>query len=89
MKHLTLSVRGLVQGVCFRDRTLEKAKDLGLKGFVCNEPDGSVRIEVEGGESHLQSLVEWAHQGPNEARVDQVVVEEGECLGYTDFIIES
>ncbi len=39
-----IKVTGRVQGVFFRASTKEKAEELGINGWVRNEPDGSVLI---------------------------------------------
>jgi acylphosphatase len=88
MKHVALIVSGKVQGVCFRARTREKALELGISGFVRNEPDGTVRIEVEGDKNALQTLIDWAHVGPEGAEVKTINVEEGELQDFTDFVIQ-
>ena len=67
-----IRVRGKVQGVGFRRATQEQARKLGVWGFVRNESDGSVYMEVEGPPSVLNSFIQWCHQGPTFARVDQV-----------------
>ena len=84
-KHLSIRVTGKVQGVFFRASTQEEAQRLGLGGWVRNEADGSVRIEAEGDEDALDRLVAWCKHGPKQARVADVVVEEGEVEGYSDF----
>ena len=58
----------------FRASTKEKADELGVTGFVRNEADGSVFIAAQGEESKLQQLLDWAHEGPKEARVDKVEI---------------
>jgi hypothetical protein len=42
------TVYGRVQGVSFRYYTQQKARQLGLTGWVANHPDGSVRLVAEG-----------------------------------------
>jgi acylphosphatase len=87
-RNFKLTVKGKVQGVFYRQNTLEKAKQLGLKGFVRNEPDGDVYIEAEGSVELLDALVSWCREGPPRAQVEQVDVREGEVKGFTDFIIK-
>ncbi len=87
-KHLSIRVTGKVQGVFFRTSTREEAQRLGLCGWVRNEADGSVRMEAEGDEEALDQLVAWCQQGPKQARVADVVVEEGELEGYLDFEVQ-
>lgn len=67
-----MRVRGKVQGVFFRKSTEEKAKELGLKGWVRNESDGSVYLEAQGPEEEVRSLISWCHDGPPQAEVTQV-----------------
>ena len=42
------SIEGQVQGVGFRYRARYAAQSLGLTGWVENEDDGSVTLEVQG-----------------------------------------
>ena len=65
---------GLVQCVLFRKSTLQQAHDLNLRGWVRNEPDGSVCGEAAGPTEHVQRLRDYLHIGPREARVDNVDV---------------
>ena len=66
-------VRGVVQDVSFRYFVVQKARDLGLTGYVGNLPDGhSVEVVAEGSREGLEALVRHLHQGPPEARVKQV-----------------
>ncbi len=81
-------VRGKVQGVYYRASTAEKANELGLKGFVRNERDGSVYIEAEGPEHTLDELVSWCKHGPPAARVDDCMVSEGPVKDFSDFKIQ-
>jgi acylphosphatase len=87
VKHFSLRVSGKVQGVFFRASTKEKAIELSLKGFVRNEPDGSVYIEAEGDENNLTLFKEWCSQGPRSARVDHLDIQEGDYKGFLDFKI--
>ncbi|WP_229367774.1 acylphosphatase [Telluribacter humicola] len=84
-KHLNITVQGRVQGVWFRASAEEKALELGLKGFVLNQPNGDVYMEAEGTEEALEQLLYWCHKGPMLARVDHVEVEDGEVQGFTEF----
>lgn len=86
MKRVSILVKGKVQGVFYRASTVTKAQQLGVKGFVRNEPDGSVYIEAEGNEEKLNELIAWCRVGPPRARVDEVLVETYSTLGsFTDF----
>lgn len=87
MNHLNITVRGHVQGVSFRASTTEQAERLGLQGWVCNQPDGSVYLEAEGEEDALEALLDWLHQGPPAAEVSRVDSESGMVAGFTGFHI--
>ncbi len=67
-----IKVSGRVQGVFFRVSTKDKAEELGIKGWVKNEPDGSVLIEAQGDIESLKFFEEWCHKGPLMAKVVQV-----------------
>lgn len=72
-----LIVRGRVQGVGYRMSMLYSANNLGLKGWVRNRRDGSVEAMAQGPDADVQKFIEWAHRGPDLARVDSVDVLEG------------
>ena len=64
-----LMISGRVQGVCFRYYCREQAEQLGLKGFVRNDADGSVEAVAEGEEESIKSFVVWCRRGPPSAMV--------------------
>jgi acylphosphatase len=67
-------VRGRVQGVFFRVETRDRARSLGLEGWVSNEPDGSVEAVFEGAPDRIDSMLEWCRRGPRGAEVEEVEV---------------
>ena len=87
MKHINIKVIGKVQGVFFRASTKAVADQMGVKGKVKNEKDGSVLIEAEASATILDMFVEWCHKGPEKSNVEQVIVEEGELQDYTNFVV--
>lgn len=87
-KHVTIKVSGRVQGVFFRASTKSKADELGIKGLVRNEPDGSVYIEAEGHESNLKSFLDWCQYGPPRAQVSGCDVKEAALKNFTTFKID-
>ena len=89
MKHTRLRIHGRVHGVFFRDSAFKKAHELGLVGFVRNDLDGSVYIEIEGEEEPLGEFVNWCKDGPPMAEVKEVEVEEdSELRNFKDFRID-
>ncbi len=69
-------VYGKVQGVYFRANAQEKARSLGLTGWIRNVEDGSVEFEVQGSEDTIRQFLKWAEEGPPAARVDNIHIEE-------------
>lgn len=84
-RHYKITVSGRVQGVFYRASTKQMADLLGLKGFVRNQPEGTVYIEVEGHEDVLIKFIDWCHHGPDRAEVTHVSVNEGELAGFELF----
>lgn len=80
-KRLEARIEGRVQGVCFRHYTRKRAQELGLHGWVRNERDGSVSVTAEGPQQSLEGLLEFLHQGPQGARVEQVSAQWGQYTG--------
>ena len=68
-------VFGHVQGVFFRQWTLNQARALGVSGWVRNCPDGTVEAHVNGEEPAVARMIAAMHQGPSQARVEDVMVE--------------
>ncbi len=81
------AVRGRVQGVFFRDSTVRLAHELGLRGWVRNEEDGSVRVHAEGAEEAVAALVEFLGEGPPQAQVDDLEVEPVKVEGHEQFAV--
>lgn len=80
-------VSGEVQGVFFRDSTVERASELGVLGWVRNEEGGDVLVHAEGDAGAVEALLEFLHQGPPDARVAGVEVEEVKPEGHEQFAV--
>lgn len=87
MKAVQVRVTGRVQGVSFRWYAQEQARELGVVGWVRNEPDGSVLLHAEGEGEAVDALVTWCHEGPGMARVRDVAVHEAAPVAATSFSI--
>ena len=69
---LRATVRGHVQGVFFRAFVRDAAERLDLRGFVRNEPDGTVYVVATGPRPKLDELLGLLWRGPERARVEAV-----------------
>jgi acylphosphatase len=74
-KRVRIFVTGKVQGVFFRQTLKVMAKKNDIFGWVKNLKDGRVESILEGDEEKISRLVEWAHGGPANARVENVEVQ--------------
>ena len=80
-------VHGSVQGVFFRVETRERARSLGLAGWVRNAGNGTVEAAFEGDDERVESMVDWCRRGPAGARVEEVEVTWVEPAGEDGFSI--
>ncbi len=87
MKAVQIIVRGKVQGVGFRYYTQKKALEFDVKGFVKNQPDGSVYIEAEGKSIDLETFVDWCRKGPMWSKVREFTISDIPVSGLTIFEI--
>lgn len=60
-RHIVFS--GYVQGVGFRYRAYHAAQSLGLTGWVRNEWDGTVEMEVQGEPASINKMIVMINQG--------------------------
>jgi len=81
-------ISGKVQGVFFRDNTRNKARLLGLFGWIRNLPDGRVEAVFEGEKEKIEEILKWLREGPEMADVDGLSVEWQDYKGeFTNFEI--
>lgn len=80
-------IYGHVQGVGFRFTTVQLAKDLGVKGIVRNENDGSVYVEALAGPETMDEFISELAKGPSpSANVEKVVIKYDSTIeDYTSF----
>jgi acylphosphatase len=72
-KHLF--IMGQVQGVNYRYSMQLQAKELGVKGWCRNLPDGSVEAVLQGTPQQLEQMLTWCHQGPIQAKVSDIAIQ--------------
>ncbi|MFP4018990.1 MAG: acylphosphatase [Bacteroidales bacterium] len=85
---ITLTIKGRVQNVGFRFSALRKAEELDINGYVKNQIDGTVYIEAEGEPEKLNKFINWCHEGPPAANVQQVNKQEIGTKDYKGFVIK-
>ena len=86
MKRVIIIVKGRVQRVGYRDLVADCATDLGVVGFVENQPDGTVKIFAEGEEEILEEFVRKAQLDDDPLiRIMQVDVEYEKATGEFEF----
>jgi acylphosphatase len=78
-------VRGLVQGVFFRDTCRREARARGVNGWVRNLRDGSVEAVFEGTADSVEAMIAWSDRGPDLAEITGVEVTEEAPQGETQF----
>ncbi|MCJ8312463.1 MAG: acylphosphatase [Saccharospirillaceae bacterium] len=76
MKNIQVIISGKVQGVWFRQSTMECALSLGLVGYAHNLSNATVKVQACGKQKDINSLIEFLRQGPDLARVDNIVVQD-------------
>lgn len=72
-----LVIRGRVQGVYFRGSMRQRARQLGVTGWVRNRNDGTVEAMVQADSEAVATIIEWARRGPSAANVTDLKSEDG------------
>jgi acylphosphatase len=68
-------VSGRVQGVFYRATVAERARNLGLRGYARNLPDGRVEVLACGDAKVVDEFVKWLWTGSAASKVTAVDVE--------------
>ncbi len=77
-------VFGRVQGVWYRGSTRDRARQLGLSGWVRNREDGSVEAVACGAPESIEAFKSWLQEGPSAARVDRVEESDATDIPFDD-----
>jgi acylphosphatase len=80
-------VAGRVQGVGFRFFAERTARELGVRGWVRNLPDGRVESLAEGEEETVSRYLSRLREGPAMSRVTDVRIEDAAWTGFESFEI--
>ncbi|MCC3860461.1 acylphosphatase [Pseudemcibacter aquimaris] len=71
-KAARLVIYGRVQGVFFRDWTVDTASRLGLDGWVRNRSDGTVEAMLVGQEELVEKMIKECRTGPRMSKVENI-----------------
>ncbi len=77
-----------MQGVYYRAYTRDRAKSLGINGWVRNIPGGGVEAVLEGERRQVGELLKAMKSGPSGSVVLGMELSEIEAKGYNDFEIK-
>lgn len=69
-------ISGKVQGVWYRASAQDEAISRGITGWARNLPDGRVEVIACGDKGPLMEFYEWLKEGPPQALVAEVTMEE-------------
>ncbi|MBV6631950.1 MAG: acylphosphatase [Alphaproteobacteria bacterium] len=86
IKTVRVSIYGRVQGVGYRAWTEQRARQLGIDGWVRNRLDGSVEAVFSAEPSKVQRMMDDCANGPRVAQVDRLI-EQAEPEQVTGFRI--
>jgi acylphosphatase len=67
-------VGGRVQGVFYRATAAQRARELGIRGYAKNLPDGRVEVLAVGDAQVVQIFIEWLWTGSSASKVTSVEV---------------
>ncbi len=85
-KRAVVMFTGHVQGVGFRMTAVHQSSGLGVHGFVRNEPDGSVTLDVEGPPRDVAELLQRIETAMSE-KIDTFTVDDREPIGRTGGLV--
>lgn len=72
MNEVLIQIKGLVQGVFYRAYIKKRANELGLTGWIKNNPDGTVTVCAEGEKEKLEQFIEYCKTGSNSSKVENI-----------------
>ena len=65
-------VGGRVQGVFYRATAAQRARELGIRGYAKNLPDGRVEVLAVGDAEVVRAFIEWLWTGSSASKVISV-----------------
>jgi acylphosphatase len=65
-------VGGRVQGVFYRATVAQRAREVGIRGYAKNLPDGRVEVLAVGEAEVVQAFIDWLWIGSSASKVTSV-----------------
>lgn len=84
---IQLKITGKVQGVFYRQSAKRYAEKLDLKGWIKNMDDGSVLSIIQGVDNNVEQFISWCKVGPEDAFVENVIIENIDHENFDKFQI--
>ncbi len=88
MPTVHVEIKGKVQGVFFRATAKRVAEKLHLTGWIKNTDNGNVKAVVTGKKEEIEMFIDWSKQGPENAKVFEVIVTNKEEIFFNNFYIK-
>ena len=82
-----LLIQGRVHGVGYRNWMVDKARELGISGWVRNRVDGSVEALISGDVAAVEELSRLCRRGPRLAEVSSITEDLAEPPVETGFYL--
>lgn len=89
LKSYKILVKGVVQGVGYRQFVCNAAQRYGIKGWAKNLISGDVEIQAYGNKQQIQVFIDSLYQGPSGAKVGSLHVEQTDYKNFESFEIKS
>ncbi len=85
MKTVHLEITGKVQGVFFRAKAKEVAEMHNISGWIRNTKDGKVEAQITGEDAGVEAFISWCKEGPEKAKVYNVLMTYGAIKKFDKF----
>lgn len=72
----SILIEGKVQGVFFREWTVQRAREIGVSGWVRNRRDGRVEVLAVGDSALVDRLIGHLREGSPASDVERVEIQE-------------
>ena len=87
MKTLRIKIKGLIQGIGFRNYIKQQAEKLSIRGHVRNLESGEVEVLAEGKDEDVNTMKKICEKGAPHSQVKSTDIQELNYIGFDDFKI--